>query len=238
MGAEFERTDSKLNGGLKNNPHPETGNPDRRTDPNSSTATPRTGNTDTRTDNGTGNTAGTGKAEEKKISGLATVNTDGLPLPETPKKKTRKKRTTKKKEVSTSFDSKQISALLVSITAVIATRPNMSMFALTEMEAEQIAVPLSNLIAKSEKLSAVSEHSDAIALVTACLIIMLPRVMMYFDTLKQNKLKSNGGVKLVDRTGEKQKAESAGDNRKVTGTSTAVKSTNVNGVLASIPSIV
>lgn len=239
MGAKDEKRIDTGNGELKGKPVAESGNTDGRTDGNSSSESSRTGNTDTRGNRNGG--TGTGNAEkETVVSGLAVLTgADSAPVPEQPKKKqTRKKKPTKKKQEETpAFSSSQISALLVSISGVVATRPNCHMFALSEMEAEQIATPLSNIIAKSEKLSGVSEHADAIALVSACLIIMLPRVMLYFDALKQKKLESNGGVKIADKRNDK-KAESGRNSRETVGTSPADKPINVNGVLASIPSIV
>ena len=240
MGAEFEKRNSTADQGDKRNLDTENGGTVGSTDRNSSPENTRTGNT--RTDSagsGTGSGTASGKTEEKKFSGLASVTPESAPIPEAPKKKARRKQTQKKKkEVSSSpFDASQMSALLVSLSAVVASRPNLSMFALTEMEAQQIATPLSNMIAKSEKLSAVSEHSDAIALVSACLIIMLPRVIMYFDVVKKNKLEANGGVKIADKRNDK-KTESAGDNRKAVGTSPAVIAPDVNGVSSAIPSII
>lgn len=241
MGAELQKGNGTSNNGLERKSNPENGNPASGRDTrNTPPADTRAGTADARAVAG-GNPAPAGNPEKEKFSGLASVS-DGTsaPIPETPKKKQprKKKTTTKKKQEQTpAFDSKQITALLVSVSAVIASRPNMQMFALSEMEAEQIATPLSNIFAKSEKLSKVNEHADAIALVSACLIIMLPRIIMYFDVLKQNKIKANGGVKLVDRT-ENKKAESTGNNRRTSGNTPANNTHDVNGVLASIPSIV
>lgn len=243
MGAENEKRTNSGNGEVKGNTN-SAGNGNGSTAGNSTSAAPAAGNPNSGAgvSTGNGNGSSAGKTEEKKIPQprLLDVNgEDSAPIPEVPKKKqTRKKKTAKKKTEETSaFSSQQISMLLVSLSGVVASRPNLSMFALSEMEAEQIATPLSNILAKSEKLSAVGEHADAIALVSACLIIMLPRFMLYFETVKQNKIKANGGVKIVDKRKDKE-AKSAGNNREASRTSSGEESTSVDGVLAAIPAII
>lgn len=240
MGAKDEKRISGSTERPEGNTNPETGNTGGHTNGNSSSGNPGTGNTGT--GGSTGGKAGTGKTEEKKSvqSGLLDV-TETAPTPEPPKKKqVRKKKPAKKKvEEKPAFDSSQLSALIVSFSTIIASRPNLEMFALSPMEAEQIATPLSNIFAKSEKLSAVSEHSDAIALVTACLIIMLPRVMMYLDVKKQKKLKANGGVKIADnRNSDNEKGKGAGSDRKASRPATENKQNDADGILASIPALV
>ena len=163
---------------------------------------------------GTGGTAPAGgsaggKAEKEKTSGLAFVNPP--PVPDAPKKKQRKPRQ-KKEDKNTTFNASQLSALIVSLSAIVASRPGLEMFVISEIEAQQIATPLANMIAKSEQLSQLSEHADALALVTATFVIMAPRIMMYFDAQKQRRLKAAGGVKLV-RT-DTQDAKSGRDSGK------------------------
>lgn len=190
---------------------------------------------------GTGSSGGSGagKTEEKKVpqSGLLDV-AEAPPAPEAPKKKQIKKKKPAKKKPDTApaLSSDQISSLIVSISTVIATRENLSMFALSEMEAEQIATPLANMIAKSEKLSAVNEHADAIALVSACLIIMLPRFIMYFDVIKQKKLQANGGVKIVDSRNKETK--STASDRGADRAPATKQPINGDGISSAIPSIV
>lgn len=201
-------------------------------DRNSSASGTGTDRTATAGTSGNGTPTGTGKAEEKGLSGLASVTPP--PVPETPKKKqTRKPR--QKKQEPTSFNSEQISALIVSMSSIVATRPGLSMFAITKIEADQIATPLANMIAKSESLKGLSEHADAIALVTACFVVMVPRVMMYFDAQKEKQKNVSGGVKLV-RT-DTEKAKTTGNGRKHDGTNPPAVQNDVSSFYAELPAI-
>ena len=183
-----------------------------------------------------GNTpAGTaaGKTAEKAQSvGLASVTPP--PVPDAPKKKQRNPRQ-KKQEAPTSFNASQISALIVSVSAIAASRPDMDMFLITENEAMQIATPLANMIAKNENLAGLGEHADAIALVTASFVIMCPRLMLYFDKQKQKKIQAAGGVKLV-RT-DTQKAAGNGDSRKAARPTPAPSEIDGYGIFAAMPPI-
>ena len=64
------------------------------------------------------------------------------------------------------------------------------MFAISKAEADQLAAPIANMIAKSERLKNAGEYADAISLVTAALIIFAPRFVVYFkhcEYRKQNR---------------------------------------------------
>lgn len=168
--------------------------------------------TDTRTAPGTGAGAGdrTRTAEEKR--GAETEKLPVLspvPVPEKPKKGTTKKepRKPRKKKAETSFGGDQLSALIVTISTIMASREGFEMFALSEIEAKQIAEPLSNMIAKSEQLSKVSEHADAVSLVTACIVIFVPRLMMFLDQQKKNKRKERPKLVRTDDSGKSEKPD-------------------------------
>ena len=180
---------------------------------------------------GSGTPAGAGKAEEKTPAGLAAVTAP--PVPEPPKKKQTRKPKQKKQE-PTSFNSEQISALIVSVSSIAASRPGLEMFAITKLEADQIAAPLSSMIAKNESLKGLSEHADAIALVTACFVVMVPRIMLYFDAQKAKQAKAAGGVKLV-RTDEKRKTSGNGGNN--VGTAPDAVPHDVPPLFAELPAI-
>ena len=149
--------------------------------------------------------------EKEKVSGLATVST--APVPETPKKKQQRKPRKKKEEPST-FNADQISALILSTSAILASRPGMEIWALRPEEATQLATPIANMVSKSEAMQNMGEYADAIALVTASLVIFAPRAMVYHDQQKQKKIQQNGGVKLVrtDKKAESRKGD-GGANR-------------------------
>lgn len=205
--------------------------PGKSTRGNSAPAAPGTGNTPAA---GSGNgTAAAGKAQEKaQPVGLAAVTPP--PVPDAPKKKQRKPRQ-KKQEQPTSFNASQLSALIVSLSSIVASRPGLDMFVISELEAQQIATPLANMIAKNESLNGLSEHADAIALVTACFVIMAPRIMLYFDAQKERKKLASGGVRLV-RTNS-QNAKSNENGGKSAGHSTPAPENDVHGFFAAMPPI-
>lgn len=160
---------------------------------NTVTRNPATGNSPAgKPGSSTGGTGG--KAQEKKeFPGLAPIS-DTVPTPATPKKKTRKQR--QKKDVNTSFNAEQISVLFVTATSIIAARPGFEVFAISKAEADQLAAPIANMIAKSERLKNAGEYADAISLVTAALIIFAPRFVVYFQQQSAKK-KVKEGPKLV-----------------------------------------
>ena len=239
MGAELAKLPVRTDGNNQGKPVPQGngGQPPARPQPadrnSSSPRTPARPDPDAR-GSGNGGTAPAGKAEEKANAGLASV-TGAPPVPETPKKKQRKPRA-KKKEEPASFNAQQITALLVSISSIFASRQGFEMFAISEQEAETIANPLSNIIAKNENFAALGEHADGIALVTACIVVMLPRFMLFFEVRKQNKKKGELALVRTDRTDNK-KGESATDNRKPVGNRSPQPAHDADGIFAAIPSV-
>ena len=192
-------------------PRPGTGTRHGETGGNPGTPAPGTG-TPAPAGTGAGPRAGT-QTEEKKPAGLSAVNNPAAPVPETPKKQTKRKKSTPKKKTPDSFNADQISALIMSASAIVASRPGMEVFMLRPEEANQLATPLANMIEKSEKLQNLGEHADALSLVTASLVIFAPRVLVYSDQQKKKKkLEKNGGVQIVP-----QKRTSAGSDKRTDG---------------------
>lgn len=181
----------------------------------------------------TGTPDGTGKAPKEKLPGLATVNPT-VPAPETPKKKQQRK-PRKKKEEPTAFNADQLSALILSTSAIIGSRPGMEIWTLRPEEATQLATPIANMAAKSEKLQNMGEYADAIALVTASLVIFAPRAMVYHDQQKAKKIQKNGGVKLVRTDKEGKGGESSA---KSPGPNAAHGKEPSPGILDAIPSTI
>ena len=136
----------------------------------------------------------TPEKEKKEKPELLAVN---AAVPEPPKKKQQRKPRKAKKE-ETSFNSEQISSLILSASAIVASRPDMSIWALRPEEAQQLATPIANMIQKSEALQKIGEYSDAVALVTASLVIFAPRAMVYHDQQKKKK-EAQGVIKRVDK---------------------------------------
>lgn len=201
-----------------------------------------TSSTDTRARAGAGARAGarTGVTEKTKVADeklLAVKNVsretkeveEKLPTPvknaprpvsistsgeeEKPEKKPRK-RTPKKKEPT--FDTSQIDALFLGLTDYIASRPNMSHWKMTEKEVKSITEPLGNMIAKSEQLAKISEHSDAIALTLAVVTIFAPRIFISVQMSNEAKKMKKAGYNIKK---EEVKENGTGSKEKETGSS-------------------
>lgn len=168
------------------------------------------GNTTTTRTSNRGRGRGTGTTTEEKPAqksvGLSNVNEPkivSVDIPKTEVKTVEKKTEDKPKRGrpsgSTSkkppaakqkggvVDHTHISLLLVTMTGVLATRPNMHPFAMTLEEANQIAMPLANILAKNEGIaSAASEYADHIALLFAAATIFIPKILIY-QSMKPTK---------------------------------------------------
>ena len=138
-------------------------------------------------DRGSGDTT----AEKEIVSGLASVEK----VPEPAKQKSKPKRTRTKKSQEPSVDYKQVSALIVGTSAIIAGRPGKEYWQISEQEADGVSKPLCNIIEKSEALGKMGEHTDVIVLAMGSLAIVLPRLMIGFQRKKE--------VKRIERTGNK-----------------------------------
>ena len=236
--------DRKTNGGLvadsKQSNEQTTGTGRSEENPRTETPTeggrkrgrPRT----TATTENTGSTTGT--TEEKGISGLVVVgNENSVPTPKPAKqKRTRTKKTTKN---DVAFNEDQLKAILLTISGVLSTSESGKIFALTEAECTQIAKPLSNIIANNDSLKGLSEHSDSIALVTACAMIFLPKLFIFLQYKKQQKTLKNNGVKLIKQevkpNDETRKTD--GGNNKPNGNITPDSKNSSSAILSAIPSI-
>ena len=164
---------------------------------NSNSNATGTGSGSSGTGTGTGTGTGSGSSgrgstkrikavKNSKVSVLNDLPEVNIPEPQEEKPKRTYNRKPKVKE-EPSFDSKQFSALIVAISSMVASREGMAHWIITETEAEQIAKPLSNMIAKSESLKGLGEHADAFALATACIMIFAPRLIITLQTNKAKK---------------------------------------------------
>lgn len=247
MGEELTRNVERSSEPVKGSPVPRPAAPAQRTGAdrplaaprNSSSADPGTGRTPAAGGTGNGAAARTPEKEQgKKAAGLAVLNSE-IPAPAEPKKQGKRKPSKKKKPEPQAATAEQIAALIVSTSAIIGSRPGMEVFTLRPEEGMQLATPIANMIAKSEKLQNLGEHADAIALVTASLVIFAPRFIVYTDQQKQKKNKNSGGVKLVRTDGKKPKAaEGSGNDRKPDAVSPAHVPDNASGIYDAIPSTI
>lgn len=194
-----------------------------------------TGNNSTDTTRTTG--AGTGKRGRRpstrttegiknETTGEVPVLKEELPevnIPSPAEKPVKQKRKYTKKNQNTelsTFNAEQLSALIVAMSSMIASREGFAHWMISEPEAKQIAEPLAKIIAKNDKLSMLGEHADAFALVTACIMIFAPRIIM---TFQMNKAK-----KGVFKNVAKPKPEPKPDDRQSNGSSSTVHRKNAN----------
>lgn len=136
------------------------------------------------------------------------------PTPAEPQKKQRRKPSTKKKQKDEGpLAETQLQALILTASSIVATRPGCEVWALKPEEAKQLAQPIANMIAKSERLQNMGEYADAIALVTASVMIFGPRAYIFASQQKAKKVQQSGGVKLVKGKVAQQKREDARGDR-------------------------
>lgn len=176
----------------------------------------RSDSTGTTGNAGRTDTAGSGGTDKKiTVKGETASEILSIKVPTPEAKKPRKPRkTTNAKKKSETAD--QISAVIQSMSALIASRPNMEQWIISKEEADSIAIPLNNLVAESEAFAKVAEHSDAFALIFACATVLLPRVMITIDKKKTEEKKKgvtknagnneNGKTVSNDRPNVKQSA--------------------------------
>ena len=67
----------------------------------------------------------------------------------------------------------------------------MAHWQLTPQEIESLATPISQIMAKSAALAQLGEHSEAIALVTACFTIFVPRIVISSSMKPKKENKKN-----------------------------------------------
>lgn len=213
-------------------PQPGTGTPAEpdRTHRNPPAPAPGTGNpAPARTDAGTRN--GTQTQKEKPVQ--VPVLKEQAPVPAEPQKK--KKRTPKKKkEEPATFNAEQISTLIMTASGIVAARPDMSIWQLQQEEAMQLAQPIANMIEKSELMQKMGEHTDAVALVTAAMVIFTPRVIAQAAVTKQKKKTRSEGVVLVD-TRKSEKGKGKRGNDRLTESPAPVHTDNLPSIYDSIP---
>ena len=200
-----------------------TGTTEKRNSGSAGTAS--TKGTGTGTTAGAGTTAGT--AEEKKPVKVAV-----LTPPTKEEVKPKRKRAPKKKDDS-AFTADQISALIQSVSLIVAGRDGLEQWTISKKEADSVAQPLYNILEKSELLGKIGEHSDAIALTIAAGSIVIPRAMITIDKHKEKKpkvIKLNKGVTVhndIDKSkGTAEPADKGGEderiNRSVSGSAPSV----------------
>lgn len=101
------------------------------------------------------------------------------------------------------MDMSQFEAMLIGLSEYVASRPGCEHWKMTQKEVQSITEPFGNILAKSEYMAQFAEHSDAIALVFACVTIFAPRIIITVNNQKEKKPKKIPvQVKKNDETGK------------------------------------
>ena len=116
--------------------------------------------------------------------------------------KPKKVNTKKTKEV---IETSQIETLIKTISVMVSSRPGQEHWLLLDSEVKALTEPLTNILKDSNAFSSISEHSNAVALVIACITIILPRTIKSITDLSKKKKKEKEVKKNVELRGSKTK---------------------------------
>ena len=116
--------------------------------------------------------------------------------------KPKKVNTKKTKEV---IETSQIETLIKTISVMVSSRPGQEHWLLLDSEVKAISEPLTNILKDSNAFSSISEHSNAVALVIACITIILPRTIKSITDLSKKKKKEKEVKKNVELRGSQRK---------------------------------
>ena len=108
----------------------------------------------------------------------------------------------KTKEV---IETNQIETLLKTVSVMISSRKGQEHWLLLDSEVKAIAEPLTNILKDSNAFSSISEHSNAVALVVACITIILPRTIKSVTDINAKKKKKREVLKNVELRTSKRK---------------------------------
>lgn len=129
-----------------------------------------------------------------------------------PKGATTRKTTTAATKKNAKPDTTQIKILLLTVSGIIASRPNMEVWAMTGDEIDQVVEPLSNILAKHNVGEATSEYADYIALLLALFVIFVPKYLMWKQTQPKKEKKQNATIRTnTSNEGSKVTGSSTGD---------------------------
>lgn len=163
---------------------------------------------------GTGGTGGKTDGEKKVVSTMVDVEEEKR-LERNRKRRERYAKqkaegTQKPKKVNTKkpkevIDTNQIETLIKTISVMVSSRPGQEHWLLLDSEVKAIAEPLTNILKDSNAFSSISEHSNAVALVIACITIILPRTIKSITDISKKKKKEKEVKKNVELRGSQRK---------------------------------
>ena len=175
---------------------------------------------DTRTTGGTGGTGTGGRTGGKTGGAKEVVSTVADVEEEKRLERNRKRReryakqkaegTQKPKKVNTKktkevIDTNQIETLIKTISVMVSSRPGQEHWLLLDSEVKAISEPLTNILKDSNAFNSISEHSNAVALVIACITIILPRTIKSITDISKKKKQEKEVKKNVELRGSQRK---------------------------------
>ena len=186
-----------------------TGGDTKSKSPTDTGTTGRTGGTGTG-----GRTGGKTTGEKEVISSMANVEEEKR-LERNRKRRERYAKqkaegTQKPKKVNTKktkevIDTNQIETLIKTISVMVSSRQGQEHWLLLDSEVKALAEPLTNILKDSDAFSSISEHSNAVALVIACITIILPRTIKSITDISKKKKKEKEVKKNVELRGSQRK---------------------------------
>ena len=163
---------------------------------------------------GTGRTGGKTTTEKEVVSTMVDVEEEKR-LERNRKRRERYAKqkaegTQKPKKVNTKktkdvIDTTQIETLIKTISVMVSSRQGQEHWLLLDSEVKALAEPLTNILKDSNAFSSISEHSNAVALVIACITIILPRTIKSVTDLNKKKKKEKEVKKNVELRGSQRK---------------------------------
>ena len=163
---------------------------------------------------GTGGTGGTTANKEKVISTVANVE-EQKRLERNAKRRERYAKqkaegTLKPKKVNTKkskevIEPSQIETLIKTISVMVSSRPGQEHWLFLDSEVKAISEPLTNILKDSNAFNSITEHSNAVALVIACITIILPRTIKSISDINKKKKEKKEVLKNVELRGSKTK---------------------------------
>ena len=118
----------------------------------------------------------------------------------------------KSKEV---IETNQIETLIKTVSVMVSSRKGQEHWLLLDSEVKAIAEPLTNILKESNAFNSISEHSNAVALVIACITIILPRTIKSISDINKKKKEKKEVLKNVELRTSKRKniTNDTGNNR-------------------------
>lgn len=137
-------------------------------------------------------------------------------------------KTKKQESQALALNNTQINSLIISLSAVIASRPKCSHWLLTEQEVNSITTPLCAMMKESEVFEKIGEHSNQIALVIACVSVFLPRIIQTVALIQEDKKNEQRVKQAIEERNKIKNHKPSGKNDGGNVTNSTATDTNNN----------